>query len=100
MLFIKDENVNRLSWFAGCTRNIIQSRENNVRAMLNVLNQRVKCLNQPNTNRLCTVLRYTEIFFLLEMQNEIQEIEQPVKEIEKRTSKPRNQAATLNTKDL
>lgn len=98
MLFIKDENVNRLSWRAGCTRNIIPSRENNVRAMLNVLNQRVKCLNQPNTNRLCTVLRYTEIFFLLEMQNEIQEIEQPVKEIKKRTSKPRKSMKSNNIK--
>lgn len=37
-------------------------------------------------------------FFLLEMQNEIQEIEQPVKEIKKRTSKPRKSMKSNNIK--
>ena len=37
-------------------------------------------------------------FFLLEMQNEIQETEQPVKEIKKRTSKPRKSMKSNNIK--
>ena len=37
-------------------------------------------------------------FFLLEMQNEIQEIEQPVKEIKKRTSKPGKSMKSNNIK--
>ena len=91
VVIIKDENVNRLSWRKGRITKLIESRDNNIRAVeLNVY--------QPNSDRLCTIQRPIHHLVPLETQNEIQEIEQPDKENEKETAKQERlrRAAALN----
>ena len=91
VVIIKDENVIRLSWLKGRITKLIESPDNNIRAVeLNVY--------QPNSDRLCTIRRPIQHLVLLEIQNEIQEIEQPDKENEKEPAKQERlrRAAALN----
>ena len=91
VVIIKNENVNRLSWRKGRITKLIESRDNNTRAVeLNVY--------QPNSDRLCTIRRPIQHLVPLEIQNEIQEIEQPDKENEKEPAEQERlrRAAALN----
>ena len=77
---IEDENLNRLSWRKGRITKLIESGDNNVRAVeLNVY--------QPNSDRLCTIRRLIQHLVPVEIQNEIQENEQLDKENENEFAK-------------